>query len=144
MEYVDDTTLLAPSSETMEKILHCLQIEAAKIGLLLIYDKCVLLRPHSTRLLHFAYIHEGRCACPSCAIGRIPPTSILGPGSLIPCSTEAKLLGSIIQTNSSCQKDLVAKLAKANRAFFLLKPFFKHPQISPHGSFKFTNRSYRR
>ena len=101
------------------------------MGLILNLDKSIALRLGSVRLLHYAYIVQGERRCPICSPS--PPNA---PGSLIPLGQSTKYLGATIATTGSSTLDLNAKLSKASKAFFLLKPFFKHPSISNRWKFQ--------
>ena len=80
IEYADDTVLLTNSGDTLERLLHMLQTNAARIGLTLNKEKCQLMTLKSTRLLHFKTEGTDACQCPNCTSTpplRLAPLSLL-------------------------------------------------------------------
>ena len=68
VEYADDTVLVSRTQLTLHRLLHSLQHEASKRGLLLNPDKCQLLRLHSNLSIHLSphVTPLSPCSCLHC------------------------------------------------------------------------------
>ena len=87
LEYADDTVLLSNSAEQLTRMLHLMQHEGSKRGLILNEDKCEHLRLNSEASIYYAQSpYHDPCICEIC-------TGTSQPSDPVPVSSEIKHLG---------------------------------------------------
>ena len=124
VEYADDTVLVSRTQLTLHRLLHSLQHEASKRGLLLNPGKCQLLRLHSNLSIH-----------PSPHVTPLSPCSCLhcmgtdDLGVQIPPLHSAKYLGAYVAANASSAPDCNYRYSQAMGAFRCLFPVFTNPSL---------------
>ena len=129
IEYADDTLLLSRSSESLNRLLHLLEIHASKVGLLLNHDKCEHLPLNTSQRIYFSSSFL-RCSCSHCWQSA-PHLQSEGPPVFVPVSTAAKYLGIKLTKEASPAQDSRQRLGKAIAASKLLGPFFRQQALPP-------------
>ena len=124
VEYADDTVLVSRTQLTLHRLLHSLQHEASKRGLLLNPDKCQLPRLHSNLSIHLSphVTPLSPCSCLHC----------MGTDDLsvqIPPLHSAKYLGAYVAANASSAPDCNYRYSQAMGAFRCLFPVFTNPSL---------------
>ena len=95
LEYADDTVLLFNSAEQLTRMLHLIQHEGSKRGLILNEDKCEHLRLNSEASIYYAQSpYHDPCICEIC-------TGTSQPSDLVPVSSEIKYLGVFLSASGS-------------------------------------------
>ena len=125
LEFADDTVLISRSHTSLHRLLHILQFQASKRGLLLNPDKCQLLKLNadSDISLSNTFSPSQPCQCPHCGgEDPLPP----------PCQVidHPTYLGILLDSTSSSAPDCSNRVGKATAAFRSLFPLFSNTSIS--------------
>ena len=124
LEYADDTVLLSCSSEQMNRLLHTVQYQGNRRGLILNEDKCEHLRLHSMQRIYYAPQHHSPCDCSYCQGVHHPPAPV-------PLSDEVKYLGVYLDPTNSNRKNTSYRVSQAVTASKLLRPLLSHASLPP-------------
>ena len=124
LEYADDTVLLSCSSEKLNRLLHTVQYQGNRRGLVLNEDKCEHLRLHSTQRIYYAPHHQSSCDCSYCG-------GIHHPLAPVPLSDEVKYLGVYSDPTNSNRKNTSYRVSQAVTASKLLRPLRSHASLPP-------------
>ena len=124
VEYADDTVLIARAQLTLHRLLHTLQHEACKRGLLLNPEKCQLLQIHTNLPIHLspAVDPQHPCPCHHC-------TGAEALGAPLRVLDTAKYLGARISSDASSTADCNYRYSQASGAISSLFPVFTNPAI---------------
>ena len=121
VEYADDTVIISRTQLTLHRLLHSLQHESSKRGLLLNPVKCQLLRLHSNLPIHLS---PHVTPLSSCSSLHCMGTDDFGVAS--PPLQSAKYLGAYVAANASSEPHCNIRKQWARFA-----PFFPSWQIRP-------------
>ena len=125
LEFADDTALMSRSHTTIHRLLHILQFQASKRGLLLNPDKCQLLRLHTDHdvSLSTTFTPSRPCQCQHC--GGTDPLPH-------PCQVvdHPTYLGIVLDASASSSPDCLRRFSQASSAFRSLFPLFSNKSIT--------------
>ena len=124
LEYADDTVLLSCSSEQMNRLLHTVQYQGNRRGLVLNEDKCEHLRLHSLQRIYYAPQQDSPCDCSYCQGVHHPPAPV-------PLSDEVKYLGVYLDPTNSNRRNTSYRVSQAVTASKLLRPLLSHASLPP-------------
>ena len=124
LEYADDTVLLSTSADALNRLLHLIQYEGCRRGLLLNLDKCEHLRMNSDRRLHYSPAPVELCSCSLCS-------GLTAPGPTIKLVEEVKYLGAYLDDKNNQGKHLRYRISQAISAAKKLKPLMTHSSLPP-------------
>ena len=123
--FANDTALMSRSHTTIHRLLHILQFQASKRGLLLNPDKCQLLRLHTDHdvSLSTTFTPSRPCQCQHCGGTDALPH---------PCQVvdHPTYLGIVLDASASSSPDCLRRFSQASSAFRSLFPLFSNKSIT--------------
>ena len=115
--YVDDTIIMAKSAESVESILHKVELESSKYSLNLNQNKCIHIQMNATEQIHFME------------------------GNVVPLQTQADYLGGRTKNTGDHKPELQHRITATWATLRKLDLLWVSPQQASNGKSKSTMQS---